>query len=317
MAYPTTDAPTALPSHPFDELTTTTRDGLQLASRHYRPLAPPATPRRPVLCLPGLTRNSRDFHVVASALAGDADGRFGGGRHVYTLDFRGRGRSDRDKDPKNYAVTVEALDVLDVMAAHDLSDVAILGTSRGGLVAMVLAVIQPSAIGAVIMNDIGPVLEIDGLSRIVGYVGKTPMPHSWPDAVRVVKDINARHFTRMSDADWDRIARQLFDDVDGKPAANYDPAIAGSISVLKTPLPDMWPQFEALNGVPIMVLRGENSDLLSAATVAEMGRRHPNLTAHTVRWQGHAPWLDDADTIDVIARFLNSSDQPAGQLGPR
>ena len=203
------------------------------------------------------------------------------------------------------------------MAAHDLSDVAILGTSRGGLVAMVLAVIQPSAIGAVIMNDIGPVLEIDGLSRIVGYVGKTPMPHSWPDAVRVVKDINARHFTRMSDADWDRIARQLFDDVDGKPAANYDPAIAGSISVLKTPLPDMWPQFEALNGVPIMVLRGENSDLLSAATVAEMGRRHPNLTAHTVRWQGHAPWLDDADTIDVIARFLNSSDQPAGQLGPR
>jgi pimeloyl-ACP methyl ester carboxylesterase len=308
---PSEEAP--LPSAPFEEHLTTTRDGLRIYSRHYR--AAPATGagglpgrrRRPVVCLPGITRNSRDFHVVASALATDPTA----ARDVYTLDMRGRGRSDRDPDPQNYAVLVEMLDVLDVLAAHELSDVAILGTSRGGLIAMVLAAASPAAVGAVVMNDIGPVLELDGLTRIAGYVGRTPVPHSWPDAARLVRDMNLAQFPRTTEAEWAEIARQIFDDRDGAPALAYDPALSAALSVMKGQPPAMWEPFQALTRVPLLVLRGELSDLLSAATVAEMGRHHPRFTAHTVRWQGHAPWLRDRETIEVVARFFADADRPA------
>lgn len=279
----------------------TARDGLKLYARHY---PAPHSSRRPLVCLPGITRNSRDFHTIASALSGDAPD----ARPVYALDLRGRGRSEYDPTGKSYTVGAEMIDVLDFLTFRSLSGAAILGTSRGGLIAMVMASAEPAAIGAVILNDIGPVIEIDGLSRIAGYVGRTPVPHSWADAARIVRDLNARQFTRVTEAGWMELARQFFDEVDGRPVPAYDAKLAGSISALSGPPPAIWPQFEALKHVPAMVLRGENSDLLSAATVEEMRRRHPRITAHTVRWEGHAPLLKDEATIETIAGFLVSAD---------
>ena len=149
---------------------------------------------------------------------------------------------------------------------------------------------------------------MDGLSRIAGYIGRIPLPHSWADAGRIVRDMNGKQFTRINDAEWIEIARQLFNEKDGKPTAGYDTKLSAALSVLDGPPPALWPQFEALKRVPVMVLRGENSDILSAATVEEMRRRHPNITAHTVRWEGHAPFLRDAHTINEVANFLTASD---------
>lgn len=285
----------------FEEITFTARDGLRLYARHY---PAPGSTRRPALCLAGITRNSRDFHIVAAALANDPVRP----RPVYTIDTRGRGRSEHDPDWKNYAVPVEMLDVIDFLTLRSLSDVAIIGTSRGGIIAMVMAAAQPSAIGCVVLNDIGPVVETDGLSRIAGYIGRTPLPHSWADAARMVKDMNKQQFPRVSDAEWGEIARQFFNAVNGRPAPGYDSKLSNSLSVLDGPMPALWPQFEALKRVPLMVLRGEHSDILSTSTVEEMRRRHPRITAHTVRWEGHAPLLRDTHTITEVANFLAGCD---------
>jgi len=285
----------------FEDITFSARDGLRLYARHY---PAPGSTLRPVVCLAGITRNSRDFHVIASALSTDPIRP----RAVYTIDTRGRGQSAHDPDWKKYIVPIEMLDVLDFLTLRSLSDVALIGTSRGGIISMVMGAAQPSAIGCVVLNDIGPVVDMDGLSRIAGYIGRIPHPHSWADAGRIVCDMNAKQFPRVSDAEWIEIARQLFNEADGKPAPGYDPKLSHSLSVLDGPMPALWAQFESLKRVPVMVLRGENSDILSAATVAEMGRRHPRLTAHTVRWEGHAPWLRDGHTIQEVAKFLDASE---------
>jgi pimeloyl-ACP methyl ester carboxylesterase len=177
----------------------------------------------------------------------------------------------------------------------------------------VMAAAQPSAIGCVVLNDIGPVVETDGLARIAGYIGRTPLPHSWDDAARMVRDMNKQQFPRVSDAEWGLVARQFFNEANGRPMPGYDPKLSNSLSVLDGPMPALWPQFEAMKRVPLMVLRGENSDILSAATVEEMRRRHPRITAHTVRWEGHAPLLRDAHTINEVSGFLTGCDPSAAR----
>jgi pimeloyl-ACP methyl ester carboxylesterase len=289
----------------FEEIFFTARDGLKLYARHY----PPADrvlgmATRPVVCLAGITRNSRDFHLFATALANDPVKP----RAVYTIDTRGRGRSAFDPNWKNYSVPIEMLDVLDFLTLRSLSKVALVGTSRGGIIAMVIAAAQPSALGCVVLNDIGPVVEPDGLSRIAGYLGRVPLPHSWADAARMVKDMNQKQFPRVSDTEWAAVAAQFFNDANGKPATGYDPKLSNSLSVLDGPMPALWPQFEAMKRVPLMVLRGENSDILSAATVEEMRRRHPQITVHTVRWEGHAPLLRDQHTIGEVNSFIAKCD---------
>jgi pimeloyl-ACP methyl ester carboxylesterase len=293
------------PAQDFDEITFTARDGLQLYARHYQPRDEIlGAKQRPVVCLPGITRNSRDFHLFATALSLDPVRP----RSVYTLDARGRGRSQHDPDWKNYSVPIEMLDVLDFLTLRSLSKVALVGTSRGGIIAMLMAAAQPSALGCVVLNDIGPVIESDGLSRIAGYLGRVPLPHSWADAGRMVRDMNHKQFPRVSETEWIEVARQFFNEAGGKPAAGYDPKLSHSLSVLDGPMPALWPQFEAMKRVPLMVLRGENSDILSAATVEEMRRRHPRITAHAVRWEGHAPLLRDPHTIGEVSTFIASCD---------
>jgi pimeloyl-ACP methyl ester carboxylesterase len=279
----------------------TARDGLRLYARHY---PAPGARRRPVVCLAGLTRNCRDFHDLATVLS-DARGHR---RDVYCLDYRGRGRSEHDADGSSYTVMNELSDVLDFMTLTGLSDVALVGTSRGGIIAMAMATIRPNAIGAAILNDVGPVIERDGLARIVAYVGRVPLPGSWPDAAAQVKSLNQRAFPHETDATWESLARQMFNEQNGYPSPGYDNNLSKTLALSDGPTPAMWPQFAGLARIPVLALRGEHSDILSAATLIEMQRRHPNLTAVTVADQGHAPLLKDQISVGAIYEFLLTND---------
>src|SRR5215510_665467 len=279
----------------------TSRDGLRLYARHY-PV--PGAQRRPLLCLAGLTRNSRDFHDLAWALATpDSDG-----RNVYALDYRGRGRSQHDPNWRNYSILIELNDVLDFMIVKGLQHAAVVGTSRGGILAMLMGVIRPASVGAVILNDIGPVIESEGLTRIAAYVGRVPLPADWAEATRLVRDINQRQFPAVPEAQWAELAHQYFNDDNGLPATAYDPALAKSLAQIGGAMPELWPQFAALTPVPVLALRGEHSDILSPATLEEMRRRHPRLETVTISGQGHAPLLKDARSLRTIADFLERTD---------
>lgn len=284
----------------FKELSLRVRDGLRLYARHY---PAPGSSRTPVLCLAGLTRNSRDFHDLASCLSQGARA-----RPVYTLDYRGRGKSDWDRNWKNYAVPVEVLDVIDFLAFADLKEVAVIGTSRGGLVAMLMAAAQPSSISLLVLNDIGSVIERDGLMRIASYVGRVPLPRDWAEATNIVRDVNKRSFPEIEERVWEEIARQWYNEKRGKPAPGYDPMLRNALSVLDGPVPELWPQFEALTRIPLLVVRGENSDILSARTIERMAERHSALEQFTVPKQGHAPLLKDRATQDAIAMFIQRVD---------
>jgi pimeloyl-ACP methyl ester carboxylesterase len=290
------------------------RDGLRLYARHYpAPSSVPGSVRRPVLCLAGLSRNSRDFHHLATALASHAEA----ARDVYALDSRGRGLSEHDRDWKNYSLLVELNDALDFMTMKGLHGAAVIGTSRGGVIAMMMAVLRPGAIGAAVLNDIGPVIEPEGLARITAYIGRMPVPADWEEAARVVYEMNMRQFPAVPAADWAEQARAWFNEDDnGLPALGYDPDLAKALSVMDGPLPELWPQFGALAQIPVLAIRGENSDILSTGTFDEMRARHPRLKAFTVRGQGHAPLLTDAPTLSAIQAFLQRSDRetPAAAL---
>jgi pimeloyl-ACP methyl ester carboxylesterase len=290
----------------FRELSLRVRDGLRLYARHY---PAPGSSRKPVLCLAGLTRNSRDFHDLASYLSQGPRA-----RPVYTLDYRGRGKSDWDRNWKNYAVPVEALDVIDFLTFAELKDVAVIGTSRGGLVAMLMAAAQPSTISLVVLNDIGPVIERDGLMRIASYVGRVPLPRDWTEATNIARDVNKRSFPEIDDRIWEEVARQWFNEKRGKPAPGYDPLLRNALSVLDGPVPELWPQFDAITRVPVLVVRGENSDILSAQTVERMAERHAALEQFTVPKQGHAPLLKDRATQEAIAMFIQRIDSVEAAL---
>jgi pimeloyl-ACP methyl ester carboxylesterase len=284
----------------FEELSLRVRDGLRLYARHY---PAPGSRRTPLLCLAGLTRNSRDFHDIACRLC---QGSFA--RPVYALDYRGRGKSDWDRNWKNYAVPVEALDVIDFLTFAELKEVGVIGTSRGGLVTMVMASLQPSTVSAVVLNDIGPVIERDGLMRIASYVGRVPLPRDWKEAAVIARDVNNRSFPNIEMAVWEEVARQWYNEKRGKPSPGYDPQLKNALSVLDGPVPELWAQFEALKRVPVLVLRGQNSDLLSDTTVERMAQQHPALEHFTVADQGHAPLLKDLPTQEAIAKFLRRVD---------
>jgi pimeloyl-ACP methyl ester carboxylesterase len=280
------------------------RDGLRLYARHY-PV--PGSAHRPVLCLAGLSRNSRDFHHLATVLASPDDS----GRDVYALDSRGRGLSDHDRDWRNYSILVELNDALDFITIKGLHGATVIGTSRGGLIAMMMAVLRPNAVGAVVLNDIGPVIEPDGLARIVAYIGRMPVPADWDDATRVVHEVNRRQFPIVTMEDWAEQARAWFNDDNGLPALGYDPNIAKALSLTDGPIPELWPQFGALAHVPVLAIRGEHSDILSTKTLEEMRSRHPHLDVFTVRGQGHAPLLRDGPTLSAVQTFLQRCDREA------
>ncbi len=286
----------------------TSTDGLRL---HYRDLGPTSSAALPVLCLPGLTRTSEDFDVLAAALAAHQAGPGAGvPRRVLALDYRGRGGSAHDPQAENYNVGVEAGDVLAVLAAAGVGQAIFVGTSRGGLITLVLGATHPGLIRGTVLNDIGPVLEPAGIERIRGYVGKLPIPRSWNEAVGIIRGYAGPQFTGLSEDDWLAFARTTFVERDGTLHGRYDPALMHSLRALElTALPTLWPQFEGLAHAPLLVVRGENSDLLSEATATEMARRHPDCALFTVPGQGHAPLLRDVATLDRIAAFARHCDR--------
>lgn len=272
-------------------------DGLRLYARDYGRSESPL-----VICLPGLTRNSRDFHQLALLLSRDPIAP----RRVITLDARGRGLSAWDDDKSRYNLVVETQDVLALCAALDISQAVFIGTSRGGLVLHLLAASRPDLLKAVILNDIGPLLEKEGLGDIRDYLNRDRKPSDWNEAVDILWENHGQAFTAFAEKDWGEMARAIYTIKDGRITADYDPSIAAQMQALdlEAPLPDLWPQFEAFRDIPLMVIRGENSKLLTTATVEEMARRHPGATTKTALGQGHAPILHLGDIPSAIKNFL-------------
>jgi pimeloyl-ACP methyl ester carboxylesterase len=278
-------------------------DDLRLYARHY---PAPDERFRSVICLPGLTRNARDFHTLATYLSTHPEKP----RNVYCLDYRGRGRSQYDPNWRNYVPYIELLDTLDFLTVRGLHRVGIVGTSRGGIIAMMMAALRPTAMGAVVLNDIGPVIETHGLARIVSYVGRMPVPKTWADAVQIMREINGRGFPDFTDSQWDQMARGVFEERKGRLVLSYDRKLSRAIGTvdLSRPVPDLWPQFVALGQVPAFVLRGEHSDVLSPETLEAMVERHPNLRAMTIPEQGHAPVLQEQEPVEAIGAFFAVND---------
>jgi pimeloyl-ACP methyl ester carboxylesterase len=298
-----------LPQFPFESRFFTAVDGLRL---HVRDYGSPLDAGIPAVCLAGLTRNSADFGPLASALAAGLAGKK---RRVLALDYRGRGLSDYDPDWKNYSLAVENSDVLSILTALEINAAIFIGTSRGGLHTMQLSATRPAVLLGAVLNDIGPVLEPRGMARIRGYVGKLPAPRSIPDAVDLLKEMMSERFNRLSEADWEAYAKITFTDAVGRIGPRYDQNLMKTLIDLdlEQPLPSMWPQFDGLAHVPLLILRGANSDLLSIATLNEMKTRHPGAQTYTVQGQGHAPLLLDQETITRICAFVGKIDPvPAG-----
>lgn len=292
---------------PFESRFCTGLNGLRL---HVRDYGSPLDAGIPVVCLAGLTRNSADFGLLASALAAGFAGKK---RRVLALDYRGRGLSEYDPDWKNYSLQVENGDVLSIVDAFEINGAIFIGTSRGGLHTMMLTATRPTVLRGAVLNDIGPVIEPRGMARIRGYVGKLPVPRSIPDAVDLLKETMSERFNGLSNADWETYAKITFTDAVGRIGPRYDQNLMKTLISLdlEQPLPTMWPQFDGLRNVPLLILRGGNSDLLSAATLKEMVARHRGALAHTVEGQGHAPLLLDRDTIARICAFVETIDSAA------
>jgi pimeloyl-ACP methyl ester carboxylesterase len=283
----------------YAELFVSAPDGLRLFARDYGPRTGAALA---VVCLPGLARNSGDFHDLALALSQDGKRP----RRVLAFDYRGRGRSAYDRDWRNYDLTVELADVLGVLAAAGIEEAVFVGTSRGGLIAMALAAARPAAVRGAVLNDIGPVIEGKGLVRIRGYVGKLPLPGDYDQGVEILKRLMSTQFTALAEDQWQAWARATWREEGGRLALAYDPALARTLQGidLEAPLPPLWFLFEGLKRVPVLALRGENSDLLSAETLAAMAKAHPRLEAMEVPNQGHAPLLQGRELIQPIKRFV-------------
>ena len=277
----------------------TAQDGLRL---HARSFGPPTATALPMICLPGLARTGADFETLAARLASDPDRP----RRVIALDSRGRGRSDYDRNPANYSLAVELSDLIAALTALEIARAVFVGTSRGGLLTMLLAVARPTAIAGCVLNDIGPVIDLDGLIRIKSYVGKLAQPASMRDAAEILRGLFGRQFPKLSADDWAAFARRTFKEEGGRIVPDYDVKLATTLEAtdLAQPLPTLWKEFDALARVPVMVIRGGNSDLLSAATVEAMRAHHAGLDVVEVPDEGHAPLLTGDDIIGRIASFV-------------
>jgi pimeloyl-ACP methyl ester carboxylesterase len=271
-------------------------DGLELYARDYGPREPVATP---VLCLSGLTRNSRDAQPVAEQIASD--------RRVIAPDYRGRGRSDYATDWSTYTVEVELADAIALLDSLGIARVVLIGTSRGGLIAMLMAALHRDRLAGVLLNDIGPVLEPAGLQRIRRYLGRPLRVTTWRGAVAGLKRNNPG-FQSLSEAEWLAFARRLYRDEGGRPVLDYDRNLRRSFPaaarIAAGAVPPMWELMAPLEGLPVAALRGKHSDLLSPDTHARMAEVVPGLDAATVADRGHAPFLDEPESRAAIARLL-------------
>ena len=276
----------------------TAPDGLRL---HVRCHGRRSGHALPVVCLPGLARTAADFDDLAAGLTGNSQS-----RRVIAVDYRGRGRSEYDRNPENYSLAVELADLLAVLTALDIGRAVFVGTSRGGILTMLLATTRPAVIAGAVLNDIGPVIEAKGLVRIKSYVGKLPPPKNFEEGAEILRRLFDAQFAKLDDEAWLAAARRTWRERDGRLAPTYDVRLAKTLEGidLERPLPSLWKEFDALRPVPLMVVRGANSDVLSDETVALMRERHPAMATILVPDQGHAPLLAEPDVIRRLAGFV-------------
>jgi len=283
-------------------------DGLSLHYRDY-PARPGAGAQRPpILCIPGLTRNARDFEPVAEAFAGEW--------RILCVDLRGRGDSDYARDPASYTPAHYMADLALLFEEAELGRVVGIGTSLGGMVAMLLAAQSPDRFAALALNDIGPQVEEEGLARIREYVGQGRSFPTWMHAARALQEQAGAAHPDFTLADWLRLSKRLMCIAEsGRIAFDYDMKIAEPFARPPDaggPSLDLWPAFRALAGRPVLALRGELSDILSAQTLARMERELPGLDAVTVPRTGHAPTLEEPAAREALARLLAQVDTHGG-----
>jgi len=273
------------------------QEGLRLFSRVY---AGPSADVPVVLCLHGLMRNSRDFEYLAVHLAG----RY----RVVAPDVRGRGFSARDANSSHYQIPTYLADLLLLLRGLGVDRVNIIGTSMGGLMAMVLAAMQPRLVASIVLNDVGPEIDPRGLERIRGYAGKSPPVRSWDEAVAQVRSIYGAVWPGLSDERWERIARLSYRaNAEGVPQADADPLVAEPLRDDKAATVNLWPLWGTLAKTPVLAIRGALSDVLSAATLARMRREKPDLAVLEVAQRGHPPLLDEPESLAAIDGFLGAA----------
>ena len=271
------------------------RDGLKL---HYRDYAGVGD-KPPILCLHGLTRNARDFADFAD--------RYSPRFRVIALDFRGRGGSDYDPIPSRYNQMIYASDVLELLDQLGIAQAIFVGTSLGGLVTMILAATAPQRIAAAIINDVGPDVDPSGIERILSYVGKDVRFKDWGEAANAIAANYGSNFERFSHADWVAMAKRNCREDNGQIRFDYDMAIAEPFRTAgPVPQVDLWPLFAALGTKPLLVVRGEKSDLLTAETAEKMPAVAPGMSLATVPGVGHAPELNEPEAVAAIDEFLDT-----------
>ena len=279
----------------YEDRYMTVRDGLRL---HYRDYAG-AADKPPILCLHGLTRNSRDWTEFAE--------RYSPGFRVLALEFRGRGGSDYDPIPQRYNPLTYAGDVIELLDQLALDQAIFAGTSLGGLVTLTMAAMAPQRIFATIMNDVGPDVDVEGVNRILTYVGNDRRFGSWDEAADAIAANYGASFERYAHDDWVKMAKRNCREENGEVRFDYDMAIAEPFKTTgPTPNVDLWPFFRVLAEKPLLVVRGAKSDLLTEATARRMQQVAPNMKLVVVPGVGHAPELNEPEAVAAIDEFLKN-----------
>ena len=295
---------TSLDAPAFHDIFFSSEDGLRLHARDY-PIGTPSDigGHLPVICLPGLSRNARDFHQLALLLANHPESP----RRVIAVDYRGRGLSQYDPTPANYNVMVECKDVITLCDLLGLKRCLFIGTSRGGLILHVLAALRPDLIAGTVLNDIGPAIEAEGLMEIRDYLGRRSTFASFEQAARALTVLHGETFPALVGTDWLDMAHALYAERDGTLVADYDPALNDQFQAVdfSKPLPTLWPQFEILTEKPMQVIRGEHSKLFSAQTLQAMAEGRVKVTTQTAHGQGHAPLVHHEDVFPAFSVFLS------------
>jgi pimeloyl-ACP methyl ester carboxylesterase len=272
------------------------QEGLRLFARVY-PAAAAAAPT--VVCLHGLMRTGRDFEDLAAHLAAYS--------RVIVPDVRGRGLSARDPNFSNYQLPVYLADLQRLLAGLGAARVAIVGTSMGGLMAMVLAAMQPELVAGIVLNDVGPEVDPAGLARIRGYAGKAPPVRDWAGALAQVRAVYGPGLPGLDEVRLMKLTRACYREDEGVPRPDADPLIAEPLKDTSGVAPDLWPMWGAIAKVPMLAIRGAQSDILSEGTLARMQRTKPDLRTLIVANRGHAPLLDEPGCVAAIDEFLRAS----------
>lgn len=268
-------------------------DGRQLFARDW---GPAEGAHAAVLCLPGLTRNSKDFNRLAPRLALD--------RRVICPDLRGRGRSERDPDWRNYDPRVYLDDLRHILAALGVARFHVVGISMGGLLGMALGVAMPNALVGLVINDVGPEINRSGASRILAYIATDRPQPDWPSAIAHLRT-NLRKLSLSSDADWREFAENTYaPGPDGRLHFDWDVNLAKPLLAGAGDSPDLWALWRSVRRLPILVIRGGESDVLSAATLERMRTEKPDLVAVTLPGIGHAPTLDEPPSREAIDAYF-------------